>query len=72
MKDSRAITSEALDRILPHVTRPARYSGGEWNSVRKDWDTVEVHVALVYPDLYEVGMSNMGLAILYELLNAHS
>lgn len=72
MKDSRAITSEALDRILPHVTRPARYSGGEWNSVRKDWDTVEVHVALVYPDLYEVGMSNMGLAILYELLNARS
>ncbi|HLB13140.1 MAG TPA: TIGR03960 family B12-binding radical SAM protein [Dehalococcoidia bacterium] len=59
-----------LDRILPHVTRPARYTGGEWNSVLKDWDSTEVRLALVFPDLYEVGMSNMGLSILYELINA--
>jgi len=58
-----------LDRILPRVTRPARYTGGEWNSVVKDWDATEVRMALIYPDLYEVGMSNMGLGILYDLVN---
>ncbi|MDY6916945.1 MAG: TIGR03960 family B12-binding radical SAM protein [Chloroflexota bacterium] len=60
-----------LDRILPNVTRPARYTGGEWNSVVKDWDAIDVHVALIYPDTYEVGMSNMGLAILYDVVNRH-
>lgn len=69
MKEERPISQEALERILPHVTRPARYTGGEWNSVVKDWGATEVRLALVYPDLYEVGMSNLGLAILYELLN---
>lgn len=70
MNTNGAITREALDRILPHVSRPARYAGGEWNSVVKDWDRTDVRLALVYPDVYEVGMSNMGLSILYELLNA--
>ncbi len=70
MNQEGPITAEALDRILPHVTRPARYTGGEWNSVLKDWDSTEVRLALVFPDLYEVGMSNMGLSILYELINA--
>jgi len=70
MTPSWAITQEALDHILPHVTRPARYAGGEWNSIRKDWGSTEVHMALIYPDLYEVGMSNTGLSILYEILNA--
>lgn len=64
------IGQEILDRILPRVARPARYMGGEWNSVIKDWDATEVKVALVYPDTYEVGMSNLGLAILYEVLNS--
>ncbi|TKJ30659.1 MAG: B12-binding domain-containing radical SAM protein, partial [Chloroflexi bacterium B3_Chlor] len=63
------VGTHALDRLLPHVTKPARYTGGEWNSVVKDWDTVEIKVALAYPDVYEVGMSNMALMILYELLN---
>jgi len=63
------ITQEALDAILPKVAKPARYTGHEWNSVVKDWDQVEVKVALAYPDVYEVGMSNLGLAILYDVLN---
>ncbi len=69
MNQDQAISQEDLDRILPRVTRPARYAGGEWNSVKKGWDSVDVHLALIYPDLYEVGMSNTGLSILYELLN---
>jgi radical SAM family uncharacterized protein len=70
MKTTEPIEQGTLDRILRRVSRPARYTGGEWNSVRKDWDGTQVHVALIYPDVYEVGMSNLGLAILYELLNA--
>ena len=58
-----------LDSILRKVTRPARYTGGEWNSIKKDWDAVDVRIALAYPDAYEIGMSNLGLAILYDLLN---
>jgi radical SAM family uncharacterized protein len=58
-----------LDCILPHVTRPARYTGGEWNSSKKDWDSADVRIVLAYPDAYEIGMSNMGIAILYDILN---
>jgi radical SAM family uncharacterized protein len=58
-----------LDRILPTVRKPARYTGGEWNSVVKDWTTCRVRWALAFPDVYEIGMSNFGLAILYDLLN---
>jgi len=56
--------------MLYRVTRPARYTGGEWNSSAKDWDKTCVRIALAYPDLYEIGMSNLGLSILYELLNS--
>jgi len=55
--------------ILQQVTKPARYTGGEWNSIVKDWESTDIKVALVYPDLYEIGMSNMALPILYEILN---
>jgi len=58
-----------LDNILHQVTKPARYTGGEWNSVIKDWDATPIRFALAYPDLYEIGMSNMALPILYDLLN---
>jgi radical SAM family uncharacterized protein len=58
-----------LDKILHRVTRPARYTGGEWNSIVKDWDETPIRFALSYPDVYEIGMSNMALPILYELLN---
>jgi radical SAM family uncharacterized protein len=58
------------DNILYQVTKPARYTGGEWNAVIKDWDKTPVKIALAYPDLYEIGMSNMALPILYELFNS--
>jgi radical SAM family uncharacterized protein len=61
-----------LDAILHRVTRPARYTGGEWNSIKKDWESVDVRIALAYPDAYEIGMSNLGMAILYDLLNRES
>ncbi len=59
-----------LDRILHQVNKPARYTGGEWNSIVKDWENTPVRAAIIYPDLYEIGMSNMALPILYELLNS--
>ncbi len=58
-----------LNEILHRVTRPARYTGNEWNSVVKDWGKIAIKIALIYPDRYEIGMSNMALPILYELLN---
>jgi len=58
-----------LDDILPQVTRPARYTGGEWNAVRKDWELTPIRIALSYPDVYEIGMSNIAIPILYDLLN---
>jgi radical SAM family uncharacterized protein len=60
------------DSILYKVTRPARYTGSEWNSIVKDWDKTKLKIVLCYPDLYEIGMSNMALPILYEILNRQS
>jgi radical SAM family uncharacterized protein len=60
---------DSLDSLLFQVAKPARYTGGEWNSVVKDWDQTDVRVALMYPDLYDIGMSNMAIPILYEILN---
>ena len=60
---------EMLDRILPTVTRPARYTGHEWNARLKPWEESDVRLALAYPDTYEVGMSNLGFQILYEIAN---
>jgi radical SAM family uncharacterized protein len=57
------------DSILFNVTKPARYTGGEWNSVVKDWQKTDIKFVLSYPDIYEIGMSNMALPILYEILN---
>jgi len=56
--------------VLREVRGPSRYLGSEVNAVRKDWDAVEVHVALAFPDLYEVGSSHFGIQILYHILNA--
>jgi radical SAM family uncharacterized protein len=58
-----------LEQILPSVSKPARYTGDEWNSVVKDWGGCDVRWILAFPDVYEIGMSNLGLAILYERLN---
>jgi radical SAM family uncharacterized protein len=66
-------SSEALyrrvERILPTVTKPGRYVGGELNQTIKDWDAVQSHVALVFPDIYDLGQSNLGIALLYDILN---
>ncbi len=60
----------ACDDILYKVVKPARYTGGEWNSVTRDWIPADLHIALAFPDIYEVGMSNMAIPILYGLLNS--
>ena len=64
--------SEKLNHILPLVRKPARYIGGELHACRKDWHEADVRFALVFPDLYEIGMSHHGLQILYHILNAGS
>ncbi len=58
-----------LERILLRVQKPGRYVGGELNQIVKDWNSVETHVALAFPDIYDIGMPNVGLAILYDILN---
>src|SRR5690349_6348203 len=58
-----------LEQLLPLVSKPIQYVGGELGSVRKDWDAVAVRWALMYPDAYEVGLPNQGVQILYEVLN---
>jgi radical SAM family uncharacterized protein len=58
-----------LEQILLKVERPGRYVGGEINSVVKDWNNVRTKVALVFPDIYDIGVSNVGLKILYDQIN---
>ncbi len=60
---------DKLERLLPRVSRPGRYTGGELNQVVKDWAHIPTKVALAFPDIYDLGMSNYGLAILYDLIN---
>ncbi len=59
-----------MRELLQYVRRPGRYIGPEPNAVIKQYDSVKVKVALVYPDLYEIGIANLGLRILYEIINA--
>ncbi len=63
------IINEHLEEILPNVSKPARYTGGELNIVVKDHTTVEVKYAVAFPDAYEIGMSNLACQIIYDLLN---
>ncbi|MGB4594701.1 MAG: TIGR03960 family B12-binding radical SAM protein [Anaerolineaceae bacterium] len=58
-----------IDQILYHVEKPGRYVGGEFNQISKPWKSVDVHVALAFPDIYDLGQPNLGLAILYDILN---
>ncbi|GAA4535444.1 MULTISPECIES: TIGR03960 family B12-binding radical SAM protein [Nonomuraea] len=58
-----------LEPLLPKVQKPIQYVGGELNSTVKEWDSADVRWALMYPDAYEVGLPNQGVAILYEILN---
>ena len=57
--------------ILPKVEKPLRYIGNEWNVVKKDWDKVKLRTVFAFPDIYEVGMSHLGLSIIYHLVNEH-
>ncbi|MFJ6674415.1 TIGR03960 family B12-binding radical SAM protein [Actinosynnema sp. NPDC091369] len=59
----------ALEPLLPRVSKPVQYVGGELNATVKDWDAAAVRWALMYPDAYEVGLPNQGVMILYEVLN---
>ena len=61
--------TELLQRILPTVQKPARYTGGEYHQVVKNRDDVRVRVAFCFPDTYEIGMSNVGMRILYGVMN---
>ena len=61
--------STTYEALIDRVSKPARYTGGELNSIVKDWDAHPVRVALAYPDVYDLGMSNLGLAILYDIVN---
>lgn len=58
-----------LERILPRVQKPARYTGGEYNQIMKDKADVDLRVAFCFPDTYEIGMSNIGMRILYSVMN---
>ncbi len=69
MRSPGASVFDRLERLLPFVSKPIQYIGGEVNSVTKGWDDVEVRWALMYPDAYEVGAPNQGVQILYEVIN---
>ena len=61
--------TELIQRILPAVQKPARYTGGEFNEIKKELSDVRVRVAFCFPDTYEIGMSNVGMRILYGVMN---
>jgi radical SAM family uncharacterized protein len=58
-----------IEAILPEVQSPGRYTGGEYNEIQKSWDAAKLKVALLFPEIYDLGMSNLGLMILYDLIN---
>ena len=61
-----------IENFLPLVQKPGRYTGGELNQVLKNWEEIDVKVAFAFPDIYDLGMSNYGLAILYHIINQRS
>ncbi|QTL97265.1 TIGR03960 family B12-binding radical SAM protein [Iocasia frigidifontis] len=61
--------SNRLEGLLYRVTKPSRYIGNEWNVIKKDWQPDLTKVVMAFPDLYEIGMSHLGLKIIYHLLN---
>jgi len=64
------LTKISIEEFLLEVERPARYINNEFNSVHKEWSGVDVKIALAFPDIYEIGMSNLGLKILYHIINS--
>ncbi len=69
---SDSLKRTVLDRVLPRVQTPAQYTGGERNAIRKDHASVDLKVALAFPDTYSIGMSHLGLQILYHMLNGRA
>ena len=61
--------NEKIQRVLPLVQKPARYTGGEFNQIIKDLSDIRIRVAFCFPDTYEIGMSNIGMQILYGVMN---
>jgi len=68
-KRVRILKDEVEQKFLPFVRRPSRYIGGEINQIKKDFASCDVKVALCFPDVYEIGMSHTGFAIIYHVLN---
>src|SRR5690606_37332376 len=62
---------KTLERLLPRVQKPGRYTGGEYNQIVKNWDEVDFRVALAFADIYDIGMCNLGLMTLYDIVNKH-
>jgi radical SAM family uncharacterized protein/radical SAM-linked protein len=69
MNNNLKIDLSSLELLLREVQKPGRYTGGEWNQIKKDPNSVKVKVALAFPEVYEIGMSYLGQKILYNLLN---
>ena len=69
MQPNKETPFSQIEKFLPGVEKPGRYVGGEHNQIVKDWQSVETHVALIFPDIYDIGQPNLGLAILYDILN---
>ena len=61
-----------LEKTLRRVQKPGRYTGGEWNAIYKDWPSTDVKMAFAFPDVYEVGMSHLGLQIIYHAVNSRN
>lgn len=66
---NESISQILEDELLRKVTKPTRYTGGEYNQVKKDWAKVDVSMVFAFPDIYEVAMSHLGMRILYHLIN---
>jgi radical SAM family uncharacterized protein len=64
--------NKKIKKILLGVQKPGRYVGGEYNQILKDWDATQTHMTLVFPDLYDIGVPNLGMTILYELINGRA
>jgi radical SAM family uncharacterized protein len=69
--ETPAQIDRALQRLLPRVQKPGRYTGGEYNEIVKDWREVDFRVTLAFADIYDIGMCNLGLMTLYDIVNKH-
>ncbi|MCR4396977.1 MAG: B12-binding domain-containing radical SAM protein, partial [Candidatus Saccharicenans sp.] len=69
MKTVQPLDLKKLEYLWRQVQKPGRYTGGEWNQLKKDPDRVKVRVALAFPEVYEIGLSYLGQRILYQVLN---